>query len=195
MCRACRALVPARVVEENGAVFQERLCPKCGTSRARIADGLEWYLDRTATPVRCQPPRLPGGEVRLGCPHDCGLCAFHANACHLPVFSVTNACNMDCPICFTYNRPDEKYFMSREELRAVFDDYFAFVYYQYYRERGMALDTAFDPRLLAQIGLPPQASADDIKRRFRELAKKYHPDAGGDSAHFIELMDVYSRLK
>lgn len=85
--------------------------------------------------------------------------------------------------------------MSREELRAVFDDYFAFVYYQYYRERGMALDTAFDPRLLAQIGLPPQASADDIKRRFRELAKKYHPDAGGDSAHFIELMDVYSRLK
>ncbi len=121
MCRACRALVPARVVEENGAVFQERLCPKCGTSRARIADGLDWYLDRTATPVRCKPPRVPGREVRLGCPHDCGPCAFHANACHLPVFSVTNACNMDCPICFTYNRPDEKYFMSREELRVLLD--------------------------------------------------------------------------
>ncbi len=121
MCRQCRALVPARVVEENGAVFQERLCPKCGASRARIADGLEWYLDRTATTVRCKTARLPGGEVRHGCPHDCGPCAFHANACHLPVFSVTNACNMDCPICFTYNRPDQKYFMSREELRSLLD--------------------------------------------------------------------------
>ena len=121
MCRECRALVPARVLEEGGAVYQERLCPKCGPSRARIADGVEWYLDRTATTVRCKPARLPGREVRDGCPHDCGPCAFHANACHLPVFSVTNACNMDCPICFTYNRPDRKYFMSREELRSLLD--------------------------------------------------------------------------
>ena len=121
MCRECRALVPARVIEEGGAVFQERLCPKCGSSRARIADSLQWYLDRTATTVRCKPARTPGGEVRQGCPHDCGPCAFHANACHLPVFSVTNACNMDCPICFTYNRPDRKYFMSRDELRSLLD--------------------------------------------------------------------------
>ena len=121
MCRECRAMVPARVIEEGGGVFQERICPKCGTSRARIADGLEWYLERTATPVRCKPAGLPGGEVHRGCPHDCGPCAFHANACHLPVFSVTNACNMDCPICFTYNRADRKYFMGREELRSLLD--------------------------------------------------------------------------
>ena len=121
MCRECRALVPARVFEEGGAVYQERLCPKCGPNRARIADGVEWYLDRAATTVRCKPARLPGNEIRRGCPHDCGPCAFHANACHLPVFSVTNACNLDCPICFTYNRPDRKYFMTREELRSLLD--------------------------------------------------------------------------
>jgi len=121
MCRECRALVPARVFEEGGAVFQERLCPRCGPNRARIADSVEWYLDRAATTVRCKPAQLPGREVRLGCPHDCGPCAFHANACHLPVFSVTNACNLDCPICFTYNRADRKYFMSREELRSLLD--------------------------------------------------------------------------
>jgi uncharacterized radical SAM superfamily Fe-S cluster-containing enzyme len=87
----------------------------------RIADGVEWYLNRAATTVRCKPARLPGLEVREGCPKDCGPCSFHANACHLPVFSVTNACNLDCPICFTYNRPDLKYFMSREELRSLLD--------------------------------------------------------------------------
>jgi hypothetical protein len=121
MCRQCRALVPARVLEEGGIVYQERLCPVCGSTRARLADSVEWYLDRVATTVRCKPAHLPGLPVCAGCPKDCGPCAFHANACHLPVFSVTNACNMDCPICFTYNRPDQKYFMTREELRALLD--------------------------------------------------------------------------
>jgi 7,8-dihydro-6-hydroxymethylpterin dimethyltransferase len=121
MCRQCRALVPARVFEENGAVYQERVCPTCGPARARIADAVEWYLDRTATTVRCKSALLPGTEVSEGCPRDCGPCAAHANACHLPVFSVTNACNMACPICFTYNRADQKYFMTREELRLLLD--------------------------------------------------------------------------
>jgi uncharacterized radical SAM superfamily Fe-S cluster-containing enzyme len=121
MCRQCRAVVPARVIEVEGAVYQERLCPSCGAARTRIADDLAWYLERTATPVHCKPARRAGTPVREGCPRDCGPCAFHANACHLPVFSVTNACNLDCPICFTYNRPDRKYFMSRAELRLLLD--------------------------------------------------------------------------
>ena len=48
-----------------------------------------------------------GGPVRLGCPYDCGPCAFHEGSCNLPVFSVTNACDLRCPICFTYNREDK----------------------------------------------------------------------------------------
>jgi 7,8-dihydro-6-hydroxymethylpterin dimethyltransferase len=106
-------------------VFQERLCPTCGTNRAWIAEEVAWYLDRTATTVRGKPARIPGREVRAGCPKDCGPCTFHANACHLPVLSVTNACNLDCPICFTYNRPDRKYFMGREELRSLLDQLIA----------------------------------------------------------------------
>jgi curved DNA-binding protein CbpA len=35
---------------------------------------------------------------------------------------------------------------------------------------------------------------EDIKRRFRELALKYHPDRGGDSEKFIEILDVYKKL-
>lgn len=121
MCRECRRLVPARVVEENGAVYQERLCAQCGTARARIADDAAWYRRTITQTVRCKPARRPGTAVRNGCPFDCGPCAFHANACHLPVFSITNACNMACPICFTYNRPTPRYFMSREELRSLLD--------------------------------------------------------------------------
>lgn len=121
MCRQCRSLVPARVLAEGGAVYQERLCSTCGPSRARVADDVAWYLDRMTHTVNCKPSRLPGNPVREGCPMDCGPCAFHANSCRLPVFSITNACNMACPICFTYNRADRLYHMSREELSQLLD--------------------------------------------------------------------------
>ena len=121
MCRQCRQIVPSRVMAQEGAVYQERICPQCGHAHARIADRVEWYLERTRTPTRCRPSGLPGDPVRAGCPRDCGPCAFHANTCHLPVFSITNTCNMACPICFTYNRGDRKYFMTRGELRRLLD--------------------------------------------------------------------------
>ena len=120
MCRQCGDLVPARVLEEDGAVFQERLCPRCGPARARLADRVEWYLERMQTPTTCRPPR-DAGPISRGCPHDCGPCALHANACHLPVFSITNVCDMECPVCFTYNRADRPWFMPREELARRLD--------------------------------------------------------------------------
>lgn len=120
MCRECRALVPARVLEQGGAVYQEALCPACGPGRARIADGVAWYLDRMRTVVEHVPPFDPA-PVRQGCPGDCGPCAFHVARCQLPVISVTNACNLRCPICFTYNRREPAYFMEADELARILD--------------------------------------------------------------------------
>jgi len=121
MCRECGGLVPCRVLADGPSVYQERLCPTCGKSRALIADSVAWYAAMMRTGVRCKPARLAGRPVARGCPWDCGPCRFHANACHLAVFSVTNVCNMSCPICFTYNRPDRRYFMGREELARLLD--------------------------------------------------------------------------
>lgn len=121
MCRQCRKLVPARLLAEVGVVYQESICPTCGSSRARIADDLDWYVRQMSYAVHCKTPHVKGTPVQNGCPKDCGPCEFHANACRLPVFSVTNACNLNCPICFTYNRPDQRYHMSREELRVLLD--------------------------------------------------------------------------
>jgi len=121
MCRQCRARVSCRVLEDGGHVYQERLCPTCGAARVMIAESVAWYAEAARTLVHRKPARSPGAPVQRGCPHDCGPCAFHRNACHLPVFSVTNVCDMACPICFTYNRPETPYFMSREELRQILD--------------------------------------------------------------------------
>lgn len=45
------------------------------------------------------------------------------------------------------------------------------------------------------LGIPKSASADEIKKAFRKLAVKYHPDKGGDEAKFKEVNEAYEVLK
>ena len=84
--------------------------------------------------------------------------------------------------------------MSREEYKCVIDEFFAQVYYEFYKENGIANENLYDPSLLAQLDLPATSDSIDIKKRFRELAKEYHPDAGGSNEKFIQLMETYKNL-
>ncbi len=84
--------------------------------------------------------------------------------------------------------------MDRQGRKQVFEEYFYRVYFQHYKERGLTIADVYDPAVLSLLGLPPQAGIQDIKARFRELAKRYHPDHGGDSEKFIELVELRERL-
>ena len=44
------------------------------------------------------------------------------------------------------------------------------------------------------LGVGRDASADEIKKAFRKLAVKYHPDAGGDENKFKEISEAYDTL-
>ena len=44
------------------------------------------------------------------------------------------------------------------------------------------------------LGVKKDASADEIKKAFRKLAVKYHPDAGGDEQKFKEISEAYETL-
>lgn len=44
------------------------------------------------------------------------------------------------------------------------------------------------------LGVEKGASADDIKKAFRKLAHKHHPDKGGDEAKFKEANEAYQTL-
>ena len=121
MCRQCRQVVPARVFFRDDKVFQQSLCHTCDNEPALIASDKRWYLANVLKAMPdCSP--LPGSSPStLGCPHDCGPCAWHASPCQLPVVSITNACDLRCPICFTYNRADRIHHMSVDEMRRTVD--------------------------------------------------------------------------
>ncbi|MGI6756202.1 MAG: DnaJ C-terminal domain-containing protein [Atopobiaceae bacterium] len=44
------------------------------------------------------------------------------------------------------------------------------------------------------LGVKRDASQDDIRKAFRKLATKYHPDAGGDEQKFKEISEAYTTL-
>ena len=85
--------------------------------------------------------------------------------------------------------------LGREEFKAIVEEYFYRLYFQNFQENGLKVADVYDPQLLSLLGLPAYAGMAEIKARFRDLAKRYHPDHGGDSQKFIELMEIYERLK
>jgi len=85
--------------------------------------------------------------------------------------------------------------MSQETYKEVVDAFFARVYYEVYGLKGLIGEvTIYDHGLLAQLDLSPIADEAAVKKRFRELAKECHPDAGGDHERFIALMGIYRQL-
>jgi hypothetical protein len=84
--------------------------------------------------------------------------------------------------------------MDKGEFKHVLDDFFARVYYEVYTYKGIIHAAIYDPALLARLDLPPVADGAAVRKRFRELVKIHHPDAGGDPDSFIALMDLYRAL-
>jgi uncharacterized radical SAM superfamily Fe-S cluster-containing enzyme len=119
-CPECGKGEQAGIFVRDNKVFLERLCPQLGTPSIKIANDYKWYLERMGEPRKILKIKNPK-PVQNSCPFDCGPCVAHAGGIHLPVVSITNDCNLNCPICFTYNRPDKKYYKSPSDMKRIIE--------------------------------------------------------------------------
>lgn len=85
-------------------------------------------------------------------------------------------------------------FMSRDQYKSVIGEYWSFVYNKLFNEFIFQAGMIYDTGIMLKWGLPCDADAAAVKKRFRELAKLYHPDTGGDADRFIALMEDYKKL-
>jgi len=84
--------------------------------------------------------------------------------------------------------------LNKAEYKTVTEEFFARIYYEVYVHNGIIDAPIYDASLLEQIGLPPVADEAAVKKRFRDLAMQHHPDKGGNSEKFVQLMKVYREL-
>jgi len=115
-CTVCDKTEFAKITANNDGVFMQRMCAVSNPKPVKIAADYKWYMERVNIPQQINTEDNKT-KSKNGCPNDCGLCDWHTSSIKLPVFSITNDCNLDCPICFTYNRPDSKYYKSPEDTK------------------------------------------------------------------------------
>lgn len=84
--------------------------------------------------------------------------------------------------------------MSHDQYKSVISEYWSFVFNKLFNEYDLKAGINYNTGILSKWGLPYDADAAVVKRRFRELAKLYHPDTGGDDNQFIALMEDYKIL-
>ena len=118
LCAICKRSVSAELWKISQQVWMRKACPQHGKQEILISPNVNWYQAMMAMTPVLTPPHS-SRAVQQGCPFDCGACTNHQQQALLPIVSITSSCNLDCPICYTYNRNSQAYQMSEAELCAI----------------------------------------------------------------------------
>ncbi len=102
LCPECLEELDALVKEKNGQVIIEKDCPKHGHFEDVYWSDYEMYKRFERYGRIGKGVLNPRTETVKGCPYDCGLCPNHKSHTVLAIIDVTNACNLQCSICFAY---------------------------------------------------------------------------------------------
>ena len=102
LCPECLQRLDATIMEKNGKVILAKDCPQHGHFEDLYWGDYESYrrfakYDRTGKGIS-----NPRTETVKSCPFDCGICPNHKSHTILSIIDVTNACNLQCSICFAY---------------------------------------------------------------------------------------------
>src|SRR5690242_1968031 len=105
LCEHCLALVPAKVIGEDGCVFYLKRCPEHGVQKTLISDDIPYWKSQRDWLKPGDRPLRPGTRTEFGCPYDCGLCPDHEQHSCLALVEINDHCNLTCPVCFADSSP------------------------------------------------------------------------------------------
>ena len=121
LCETCMALVPAKIIDEGGAVFYLKRCAEHGVLKTLVSSEAGYWK-------RCRDFLKPGDvplkfhtRIDKGCPYDCGLCPDHEQHSCLAIIEVNEHCNLTCPTCFASSSPAKAGTRSLAEIEAMLD--------------------------------------------------------------------------
>jgi len=121
ICPECRKVIDAKILLRDNKVYMSKRCPDCGPFEALVYGDAEAYISLSRYNKPGTIPLAFNGELRHGCPHDCGLCPDHQQHACVGIIEVNSACNMACPLCFASARPG--FSLTLEEVEQILDDY------------------------------------------------------------------------
>ncbi len=99
LCNECKEKVVARIVNIEGNVYLEKMCPEHGTHKSLLFTDPEWFEKSINYVKPREYPLVSNVQEFKGCPDSCGFCPEHQQHTCLPVIEITDLCDMDCPIC------------------------------------------------------------------------------------------------
>lgn len=105
-CSTCLAPLTATVVVMGGDVYLRKFCPTHGEETVLESRGLDFYHYGVSS--CCGSGKIDEGAEPLG------------PSC-VALIEITDACNLECPLCFASSGPRGTFFMSPEEFRRRLD--------------------------------------------------------------------------
>ncbi len=101
ICKACRKVVPAKLVGKNGSVYLRRICVEHGETESLVHSDEGGYVSTLRYVKPAWVPLAFSGDSNLPCPQGCGFCSRHEQHLCMPIIEITSRCDLDCPICLT----------------------------------------------------------------------------------------------
>jgi uncharacterized radical SAM superfamily Fe-S cluster-containing enzyme len=121
LCETCLALVPAKIIGEDGRVFYLKRCEQHGVQKTLVSDDIPYWKSQRDWLKPGDRPLAPQTRTERGCPYDCGLCPDHEQHSCLAIIEINQACNLSCPVCFADSSTRRHGERSVAEIEALLD--------------------------------------------------------------------------
>ncbi len=121
LCSTCLRKVEAKVVYQEGCVYLHKRCPDHGFAKVLISTDIEYYQRSRATLKAGQLPAKFNTPIERGCPYDCGLCPDHEQHSCVTLVEITDACNLQCPVCYAESGPRRQTHRTLEHVEFMLD--------------------------------------------------------------------------